>query len=375
MALVNYYEVLDVAQHADTTTITDAIKQQRTTWRKRATLPKAETRAAAEQMTARLAEAEQVLLDAARRTAYDRQLAAETEAARASGHSTAGARDWVAIAAQHLQDGNASAANMAAREATTNTPDVPLAWAMRGTSSNHLGNTADAEFAFLEAIRLDPTSAALYSDLADVYSGTENWRQALAAFERAAALDPGDPSNAVGAAMSHAALDEYEEALPILKQAAEEHPEVDSFQHSYAAVLADYAASRWSKYPDGTSSILSQAQLDQGYQVLAVIDDLRISDPELIGHIQEFRAHVDESAKVRNHPSQHVRAYVFGYFVAIFVVLFGLGGGSGGLTTLGIVLMVLLIVVMVMRHRMANWKWRRKHSDKAVAATGLQDAR
>ena len=55
--------------------------------------------------------------------------------------------DWLQIALDHGKTGNVSQSNDAARKATAQLPDSPIAWHVRGLSSFHLDDNADAEFA------------------------------------------------------------------------------------------------------------------------------------------------------------------------------------------------------------------------------------
>ena len=72
--MVNYYELLEISQNADRTTIEQAIKKTRRLWNNRANNPDASIRAEAERHVREVAEAEKILLNDASRAEYDQQL-------------------------------------------------------------------------------------------------------------------------------------------------------------------------------------------------------------------------------------------------------------------------------------------------------------
>ena len=71
---VNYYELLEIPQNADRTTIEKAIRKTRRLWNNRANNPDASIRAEAEFHVKEIAQAEKILLDPDKRQEYDVQL-------------------------------------------------------------------------------------------------------------------------------------------------------------------------------------------------------------------------------------------------------------------------------------------------------------
>lgn len=374
MTLVNYYEVLEVQQSADAETIAKAVREKRRQWRNRQAHPKAETRALAEKITQYVSEAEEILLDAAKRADYDRRLAAQVtppERPEPAGAGGSG-RNWVEIAAQYLAEGKPSQANYAAREATSQDAENPEAWYVRAVSSHLMQNLADAEFELSEAIRLSPNNPVYHCELGDVYSSAEQWSRAQQAYQRASDLDPSDLYYQVGVAAMLTAQDQPDAALPILEKAVEQEPDVELFRFHLAVALADSMTGKWSQYPDGTRSILNEAQLELSKTTLQRIAALQVTDPELVEHIDEISRWVRRAERVTWYGSDNLGIYAGGMVVSL-IGLFFLGNPSTVLIGLaGLTGIILIPALFTTRHHVPGWRWDQRRSPEFVRKSGLQ---
>jgi len=373
MAFVNFYEILEVPQSADAETIKQAVRKQRREWRNRSAHPKAETRALAEKMTQHISDAEATLLDPGKRADFDRQLAAQVAAPPPQlPVGGAGGRDWVEITRQYLADGSPSQANYAAREATTQTPENPEAWYLRGVSSAMLQNLADAEFELSEALRLDPNNASFHCELGDLYSSAEQWSRAQQAYQRASDLDPGNPYYQVGIATMYNATDRPDLALPILEKAVADNPDTELFKFHYAIALADNLTNQWSQFGDGTRSILNEAQLKVSHTTLQKISALKVTDPELKEHLDEIQRVVGNAERIRWFGSDNLLWYGGGLLASLFAL-----GGFGSASTIilglaGLAGLVGIPFLFVKRHHVAGWVWDNKNAPAYAKKTGLQ---
>lgn len=375
MAFVNFYEILEIPQNADTETIKQAVRKHRREWRNRSAHPKAETRALAEKMTQHISDAEGTLLEHTKRADYDRQLAAQVAAPErqpVGGGGTGGGRDWVEITRQYLADGNPSQANYAAREATQNDSDNPEAWYLRGVSSSMLNNAADAEFELSEALRLDPNNASYHCELGDLYSSAEQWPRAQQSYQRACDLEPGNVYYQVGIATMHNAQDRPDLALPILEKAVAENPDAELFRFHLAIALADNLTNQWSVFGDDTRSILNEAQLNLSKSTLQRISSLNVSDPELREHLDEIDRVVGNADRVRWFGSDNMAVYGGGLLVS-FIAVFFLGNSSTVLIgLLGLAGLVAIPVLFFKRHHVAGWVWDNRNAPAYAKKTGLQ---
>jgi tetratricopeptide (TPR) repeat protein len=378
MTFINFYEVLEVDKNCNAEAIKEAVRKQRREWRNRQGHPKAETRALAERMTQHISDAEGTLLDGAKRADYDRQLAAQASAPMQQPSTGVNGRDWVAIAREYLDSGNASQANYAAREATTQQSENPDAWYVRGMSSHILSNNADAEFELGEAIRLNPNEPTYHCEMGDLYSSADQAPRAQQAYQRASDLDPSNLFYQVGVASSLTAQGQAGQALPILKRAVDAVPDNDLFKFHYTIAMLDSTTDQWSHFADGTSSIINDAQLAMTRTNLRTVSALRVTDPDLKEHIDEISRLADKAETVKWFGSDNILGYLGGLAVAFVGMLISFGiasGGSGGAGFFGflfLVAIVLIPVIFVSRHRMPGWKWDQNHVPAFVRQSGLQ---
>lgn len=371
MTFVNYYEVLEVDPAADTETIKLAIRKQRREWRNRSAHPKAETRALAERMTQHISDAESVLLDSTRRGDYDRQFSAQVESAQ---YDTAGSggRDWVSIIREYLSNGNPSAANFAARDATNEQPNLAEAWCLRGTSSALLQNLADAEYELGEAIRLDPNNAAYHAEMADLYASAQNWSRAQEGYQRAGDLEPNNQYYRVGAASMYSAQGKPELALPILERAVKENPGTEFFRYHLAIALADEVTEKWSRFADGSIAILNSAQLDVTRKALARIEGLKVNDPDLNQHLGELARMAADAERIDWAHSNNLAAYGSG-MIAALIALFMIGAAPL-VGIVGLAALVAIPFMYVKRHKVPGYVRDARQATEFVRKTGLQPA-
>ncbi|UKA53424.1 tetratricopeptide repeat protein [Arthrobacter sp. FW305-BF8] len=378
MTIVNFYSILEIDKESDADAVRKAVRKQRREWRNRQAHPKAETRAMAEAMTQHISDAEDTLLDPAKRSQYDRQLAEHVPLADGPVPEAQG-RNWVQVAREYMAAGHASQANYAGREATGQQPENSEAWYIRGVSSRALNNLADAEFELGEAIRLNPKEASFHCELGDLYGAAGQPRRAEQAYRRASELDPQNVFFQVGVAYSLTAQERPDEALPALKKAVETDPDNDLFKFHYAAALLDSATGKWSQFPDESSTILNEVQLAATREALERISAVGVQDPELRADVDEVARLADRAERVRWFGSDNLLGYVLGMLGAFVAMLvsFGIasgpsGGAAGFFGFLFLLALGLIPIAFVKRHRMPTWRWEQKQAPAMVRNSGLQ---
>lgn len=372
MAFTNYYEILEVSPQADTDVIGKAISEKRRFWQPKTSNPKLETRQLAEKMMKEISEAESILSNSTRRAEYDQQLAAHVVAEPEAG--PVGGRDWLKIAVEYLDRGNAAQSNYAAREATAQEPENPEAWYFRGVSSALLDHDQDALFELNEAIRLNPNEAPYYAELGDLYRKREAWSDALGAYERASTLSPENAYYTAGAGLAHTALGQLGKGTALLKDAHERVPHDETVRYYYALSLLERATAGWSRFPDETRNILSEAQLRGTQLRLAEIDQLQISDRDFQNDVDEVRVYVEQAETVKFQSFGGLAGLIAGEVVTLIamIIAFNSGGAGAFLGVLFLALMVLWVVLFVRMHRVPGWKWNRKQAPAYVRTTGYQ---
>ncbi|SNT17609.1 DnaJ domain-containing protein [Micrococcales bacterium KH10] len=168
MSLPNYYAVLDVPQDASEDDLKKAIRRGRNLWASRANHPDPDVRSEAEKNVQLFTEAEQTLLDATRRAAYDDQLLRQPPPVPDPNMGD-GEQDWLLVARNWANQAMWSQAHHAATLATQATPKRAEAWREKGRYAQHLGNDTDAEYAFNQGMMLAPTDPFYALCLVDFY--------------------------------------------------------------------------------------------------------------------------------------------------------------------------------------------------------------
>jgi len=357
-ALINYYELLQVSQTAETAEIKAAISAKRRVWIKRQASADSARRAEAEETVRRLDEAERILLDAARRREYDQRLAQQSTAAPPA--TADGSGDWLQRARAYLDIGSLTAAHRAACEATTQRGNDHAAWALRAHASFLMGNPADAEFEFAEAIRLRPEQAEYHQDLGEVYGMQEKWQPALREFNTALHLSPVNPVAQTSIAQVHLNLNQATKALELMETVVRDNPDNAVFKFYLAAALDGAARESLTLLRDDTIVATSLAQVALLEESADRMAKLNLKDPEVRESIAELRRLADTAQEVSWIHSDNWYAYAFALLVLTCGLFGGLGSGSGGGVATGLLVFAPLIGVViyayVMRHRKPVWQ-------------------
>lgn len=278
--------------------------------------------------------------------------------------------DWLQIALDHGKTGNVSQSNDAARKATAQLPDSPIAWHVRGLSSFHLDDNADAEFALGEAIRLDPNEASSHDDLGDVYLANEQAERALAEYSRAAKLDPGNAHYSASVGCAEAMLGNINKGHDLLKAAHEKQPDDDGIREMYAQVLLDMIVESWSTNEDaGTKLILSEKQLNYGKEKLAFIDTLGVTTID--DDVAIVRQDLEQAERVRFWSSKGFWLLIKWVTVGILLTVLGSfiePAAMGGFA----LALVIGSAVLTYWYRIPGWKYNRRIASSHVRKTGLQ---
>lgn len=371
---VNYYEILEVPQTADAAQIKAAVSKQRRTWIKRQGSADASRRTEAEGRVRNIDEAERILLTPARRQAFDDQLAA---------HIRSGARDdvidqssdWLDRARAYLGMGNANAANRAAREATTRKGNDHEAWSIRAHSSFLMGQPADAEFEFAEAIRLAPDEPDYHQDLGEVFGVQEKWTQAMREFETALRLSPGNPVARTSIAQVLASTGKRVSALKIMEGVVAENPDNNFFKYYLAVTLDGAARESLTLLTDDAVIVTSAAQANLLDNYAKRMEALQLDDEEVAESIIDLRRMASSGRKMMWIHGGAWQVYAFALAVLLCGFCGGLGSGDGGGIASAVFvtgpLAALLIFVYVKRHRRHSYEHAAKQLGGLIVRRGI----
>ena len=280
-AFVNYYQVLEVSQHASEEEIKTAIKTQRRTWTKRQSHPSKDKQREAEDRIKAIDGAEKTLLNAAARAQFDQQLASYRPPVEASQPSAEGSQGWLERAREFMGSGDFPSASYAAKQATEQNGANHEAWAIRAHADAMANRDGDAVFEFNEAIRIKPDEPDYHFDLGSFYESRSQWDGALKSYQTAANLAADVPMYRVAIASVYLNNNLPQQALPIMEQVNKECPDVEDFNVYYAWALSDAAVNKWTRLNDGSYIITKPEQITETRRMLGIASALRFEEPDL----------------------------------------------------------------------------------------------
>lgn len=350
LELVNFYELLSIAETADDETVKRAIREQRRAWNKRAAQADPVKRAQAEQRIRDLAEAERVLLDPAKRRRFDEEIRTARPRQIEPASPDDKHRDWLVAARQYFEQNNAHSAYYAAREAIAMNGADHEAWSIRANSSFLMGKYGDAEFEFHEAIRLQPNNAGYHFDLAEAYAARGQLVPALNEYEIALRLEPGNPMYRTAIANIFIHQGAPEKALELMEAVVTEYPAVEFFQYYLALALHDVNLTKWSRMQSGTYILTSEAQIRVTQQMSGRALKLKYDDKALRASLTENLDLAERAEQVKFFHSS-LGGWAFAAFVGVLLIAYN---------GLGILIIAAVVTLYVVLHRMPVWKHNAK---------------
>ncbi len=344
---VNFYEILPgVVETSDESNIRKAIREQRQIWNKRAAQADPVKREQAQKRVRDLGEAERVLLDPAKKKAFDQQARQYRPQEASSAQVGAGGRDWLVVAREYFDRGNYASAKYAAREAISHGGANHEAWSIRANSSFNMGEFQDANFEFKEAISLKPDSAEYHFDYGDAFAQLGQLPQARGEYEAALRIEPGNPLYRTAVASIQLRQGEEAKALAVMEDVVQEYPDQQFFQYYLALAIEAVQDSKWSVTSDGKLMITSEAQIDITRQMSGRALKLKFDDEPLRNSLKRNLELADNAATMKWYHSS------VGQWAIALVISLAMIAYYG----VGLILAAAVIALYVVTHRRPQWK-------------------
>ena len=343
---VNYYEILNVSQSADSATLEQKIKEELRTWRKRQASPDLSKRQEAELRVQHLSTARQVLLDATKRAAFDRTLAAQPTSSDTGRRPEAGRRDWLALTQEYLAQNDYHSAAYAAREATQQDGDSALAWNLRARANGGLGHLDDATYEARQAAELEPTNPQYQFDLGGLFEQRQQWDDALSSYQTAARLDPATFLYPLSVAGVYLQNDAPKRALPLIEEIYRDHPGETIVNYYLASCLVELAEGVPGVRQGNKYWITSAEEIRQMRALLERAMRLPYHDTELKQTLDKTLSYVDDCERVKFSVPPALLAFglrglVFLFLVVIMLVFGGFSALGSGSVGAGLLLLLL----------------------------------
>lgn len=349
---VNYYEILGLAETADDKTIKKAIREQRQIWNKRAAQANPVKREQAQKRVRDLGAAERVLLDPNGRQGFDQQL---RQYRPATNHVTVnadqGGRDWLSLAREYFERGNAQSAYYCAREAIAQNGANHEAWAIRANSSFSMGKYQDAGFEFRETISLKPDSAEYHFDYAEAFAALGSVNEAIGEYETALRLEPGNPLYRTAIANMCLKQGDPQRALKLMEEVVQEYPNEPVFQYYLALAIERVQLTMWSRLRNGNYLITSWAQIDVTRKMSGRALSLNFDDEPLRRSLNENLTLAERAAQTKFFHS-NVKEYGIALVVSLFLIAYH---------GIGVLAVAAVIGLYVLTHRMPVWQHNAKN--------------
>lgn len=275
--MVNYYELLGIAQDANRITIEQAIKKTRRLWNNRANNPDASIRAEAERHVREIAEAEKILLNEAKREEYNLQLLQQPIDSVVE-PPKGGNSNWEEEYFQaYNRDMLEYAAQIAQRAINSNEKDGK-AWYLYGEALRRSGDLRQGITAMERATLFLTDSDGLYRQLGLAYFYSDRYSDALKAFKTATRIAPKDPEYYSLCARCFRVLGMISEAVAEATRAYEINSNDNDvrFELFYALYEDAMAAVSYNR-SSGKHLIINKVQLDY---VNDILKKMAVSIPE-----------------------------------------------------------------------------------------------
>lgn len=259
--MVNYYELLEVSQNADKTTIEQAIRKTRRLWNNRANNPDAAIRAEAELHVKEVAQAEKILLDPIKREEYDEELSRNPIEDNSYGQPEESV-DWEdEFFRAYDNEMDDYAANIALQEIHLHERNG-RAWFLYGEALRRGGNLKEG-IAALKRATLLINDDGVYRQLGFAYHDSGNFIEATKAFQTAYSINPGNYDYYRLSAHCLRRWGMFSEAIKEAKKAYSMNPEDEDVRFEYFAALHEDALRAMSyNRSSGKHLIINKKQLD-----------------------------------------------------------------------------------------------------------------
>lgn len=365
----NYYEILNIAPNADENTIKGAIRTLRKKYRQVTGSPNKEQARNAEIMMEKLAKAEQTLLDANQRAAYDTQLRnrpPEQAAPQAATQST----DWVDTAKSYLANGQPRNAAQAAKQAIMVESNNVQAWVVRAYADLEMRDYSDADFSASEAQKRDPQNPEILGLMGDIYYNEERYRDAQQAFQRAANFDPTNPYWQGRMIWAIAVAGDGKQAVADANALVMRFPQSEYARNTYAMMLLNDAESALS-HDESSIYFTNTAQIDYVNKQLEIVRGLNSSNETVVEAYNNLQSSATNAVQRRYMPQEleFWRDWIIGMFIA-FVIL------TGVFQVFGFLLFLLVgagfVWVAVETAYPKQWKINKKSLGSIATNTGIQ---
>lgn len=299
----DYYRTIGISQTAPIEDIKKSLDSAIRLWTTRQAAPDVNARQEAEKMVADLEEAEEILLDEARKATYDQELAAwqanRGSQADSSSSSSDGVdpNDLVSEGWERIIAGNIPEALQLATSATEHNPKNPEGWALLAQARYRWGDHDDAIYEYRRAIKLAPNEASYYFDLASVYEAKNDFAEAAKNFERASTVAPHEVPYKAAVGQIYIRMGNIHQGVAILEECAKEDPENETIKYFLANGYLSTKFDGWAKDDNELFYAVSKGDVTNALERIERAENVGTTDAATLAEIAENREFVESNMK------------------------------------------------------------------------------
>jgi len=284
---VDYFALLNLSAAASDEDVSRRIHEEQRLWVKRTEAADMALRQEAERRVKQLKEAKRILLDPNLRKAHEAELRSRPVPTAQDDSPPAAGDDLIAVAQQHLAEGDARSAVYVASRAVERHPGVAEAWAALADGKLSMGRADDAIYEYRKAVELAPEEPLYHLGL-EAHEHREEWDEALASYQMASRIDPSNTFSRVGVANVYAQSGRAQKAVPILEQAASELPESDAVRFYLALAYCEAIVESWTPLDNGMWTMTTPQQGAESDQLVQKAQALGVIDPGVVERLSEL---------------------------------------------------------------------------------------
>jgi tetratricopeptide (TPR) repeat protein len=298
----NYYELLQVDSSISNVELKEALLNQQRKWLGRTNAPDLKRRQEAERMVELLEQAQQTLLDDAKRETYNKELesskyeTSKTESNSDLDTTQLGVDALVEEAWSLIEKGRYADAVVVGKRATEKGAGHASAWAVLARAHYMWNDFDDAVYEYRKAIDIAINNDVYYYDLSDVYidhprlSEAEKLDQAESLIKKALNIKPNERAYLFRLAVIARFRGKYDEAIGILNKLIEQYGKDPSLGDEVAFNLYRKCLSKLHKQVLNGEEYFYYISKENAEEGLKILKEAKIyaTDKSLLEYIQKF---------------------------------------------------------------------------------------
>jgi tetratricopeptide (TPR) repeat protein len=302
--MVNYYEVLGLAQNVATGEIRKRIHEELRRWSVRANSPSPEKRQEADHMMRLLREMETVLLDEERRAEYDFQLhahrgergpARQTVNEESAGLTPEEMEKYLKEGRRLISEGDAKKAADALIRVSGSFGNHAEAWALLAEALHRAGRTKESVKPMVKARDLAPNKKEYALLLGEIFESLERHEQAEELYRLVASSGPDGNGGLFKLGRLYVKIGRIHEGIRLLEECLRVGGSDQAVKNELFRACLEVAMSSWKTVSPGHPVLppgrypMAKAEAEMAEESLRRAEALGVNDPALLARLEHMK--------------------------------------------------------------------------------------